>query len=316
MTDGKLNGWCHPKRILVATNLIDGPSLMLFAVHQAKLTRAEILLVHVIRPSQFRPDRDSYRPFVLPAPPLRSAQAALDQLSEMFDREGILCEPILLKGDPAEQISLLAKDRGVDRVLVASGIHCGIERLLTGSLAEDLARSLDVPVCIVGHRALYQGSMAQAHPRILVATSFRRGSALCAKFGAEFVKAHSGSMTLLHVMETRPVDPAECRRTRRNAFQKLRNSLDETDASLHSTTFEVRGGNPAAEIVEASRFPQHELIILGSPAESLVTRILGSSVIHQVLAEANCPVMVVKPRASVTAHETPQASEAEQVSIQ
>jgi hypothetical protein len=57
----------------------------------------------------------------------------------------------------------------------------------------------------------------------------------------------------------------------------------------------------------SSRIPQHDLIILGLPAESLLTRIMGSSVIHQILAEANCSVMMSNPvhpgTASTTDHE-------------
>jgi len=314
MIDSALYRWSHPKRILVATNLLDGPSVMLHAVQQAKISHAEILLVHVIRPAQFRVGRDSEQPFVLPGPALRAAQAALNQLTCTFEREGILCEPIILKGNPVDQISLLVKDRDVDRVIVASEVHRGIERLLIGSLAEELAGTLDIPVCIVGHRACYQGE--HTRPKVLVATSFRPGSSLCARFGAELAKASGGSLTLLHVMETRPADPAACRHARRDVFQKLRNSLGEDEAAELKLRLEVRGGYPAAEILEASRSPQHDLIILGSPAESLVIRIMGSSVIHQILGEANCPVLIVKPGESVTRSLTHQLLHSDPISLE
>lgn len=287
---------------------------MLHAAAQAKVAHAEILLVHVIRPSQFRIGGASNQPFVLPGPAVRSAQAVLDQLTRKFEQEGILCEPILLKGDPVEQISLLVEDRDVDRVVVADGVHSGVERLLIGSLAEELAGSLDVPVCIVGHRAFCNAWGGEARPKVLVATSFRPSSALCARFGAEFVKASDGSMTLLHVMETRPTDPAECRRERKKAFQKLRNALEEGEHATLRITFEVRGGEPAAQILETSRTPQHDLIILGSPVESLVTRITGSNVIHQIVTEANCPLMIIKPGLSVRAN-TAQEPESEPVRV-
>jgi hypothetical protein len=37
------------------------------------------------------------------------------------------------------------------------------------------------------------------------------------------------------------------------------------------------------------------LIVLGSPPQSAVSRILASSVIHRVIAEARCPVITIKP---------------------
>ena len=46
--------WSAPEVILVATNLLEGHTLLLHAIYQAKLSRATVLLVHVIRPSFLR----------------------------------------------------------------------------------------------------------------------------------------------------------------------------------------------------------------------------------------------------------------------
>jgi nucleotide-binding universal stress UspA family protein len=58
---------------------------------------------------------------------------------------------------------------------------------------------------------------------------------------------------------------------------------------------EIRVGDPATEIQKVANFVRHDFIILGSPPDSIVSRILGSSVIHRVVSEADCPVLTIKP---------------------
>src|SRR5665213_4531477 len=148
MTQSTIRRWSNPEVILVATTLLEGPSVMLHAVYQAKLSGARILLVHVVRPSDLRASSNAATPFVLPSPAFCAVQVALNQMAKTFQREGIPCEPIILRGVAVEQISLLVKSRVVDRVIVGTRSARGVERLLTGSVAEELAAALDVPVCI------------------------------------------------------------------------------------------------------------------------------------------------------------------------
>ena len=51
MDHGAIVRWSNPELILVATNLLEGQTLILHAIHQAKLSRATVLLVHVIGPA-------------------------------------------------------------------------------------------------------------------------------------------------------------------------------------------------------------------------------------------------------------------------
>src|SRR6185437_7137626 len=119
--------WSNPKTILVVTNLLEGPSVILHATNQARLNRAKILLVHVTQPSTSRAE-----------PGCRVAQAALENMLKTFEREGIPCESFMLRGIPTEEIQSLVKSRGVDRVLVGARNARGVERLLMGSVAEEL----------------------------------------------------------------------------------------------------------------------------------------------------------------------------------
>lgn len=293
MRETAIERWCHPKRILVATNLREPPAVMLEAVRQARSAHAEILLVHVIRPSALRPNADRRQPRFVPSPALELARAELDLLAREFQYEGILCEPILLEGNPAEQIATLVKSRDVDRVIVAATQHRGIERLIIGSLAEGVAASLDVPVCMVGQHVCHKP--VQPVPNVLVATSLRASSALCPAFGAGLVRANGGYLTLLHVLESAPVDATACVQATERTLVELQQCLSPEDMNNSKLDYVVRQGLPAVEILNLAQTRRHDLIIMGAPVSSLVCRILGSSVIHEVVSEAKCPVFTIKP---------------------
>src|ERR1035437_8492376 len=299
MTQSIVRRWSNPETILVVTNLLEGPSVMLHATYQARLSAAKIILVHVIRPSALRADPSAGTPCMLPSPALRAVQVALDNMVRAFEREGILCEPVILRGVPTEQIPLLVKWRGVERVLVANRNARGVERLLMGSVAEELAAVLSIPVCIIGQGA-HPGPHLEVPPgRILVATSFRPSSSLCVGFGCAFAEEHHARLTLLHVLESSRLcggsQYVEAQTATGAARQKLEDGISLPARERCEIDLEVRVGDAATEILQVASSVHYDFVILGSPPDSIVTRILGSSVIHRVVSEANCPVITVKP---------------------
>ena len=54
MAQNTIVRWSDPKLILVATNLLEGQTLILHAMYQARLSGAKVLLVHVVRRSKLR----------------------------------------------------------------------------------------------------------------------------------------------------------------------------------------------------------------------------------------------------------------------
>jgi hypothetical protein len=84
MTRSAVRRWSNPEVILVATTLLEGPSVMLHPVYQAKLSGARILLVHVVRPSDLRASSNAATPFVLPSPAFCAVQVALNQMAKTF----------------------------------------------------------------------------------------------------------------------------------------------------------------------------------------------------------------------------------------
>lgn len=63
-----------------------------------------------------------------------------------------------------------------------------------------------------------------------------------------------------------------------------------------STELEITTGDPADEIVRLANIYEADLIVVGSRGLTGMTRIVQGSVSSQVVEEANCSVLVVKPK--------------------
>jgi nucleotide-binding universal stress UspA family protein len=287
--------WSKPEVILVATNLLEGQSLILHGIYQAKLSNARVLLVHVI-PS-FSPVVDG-RPGVvtsfLPSPTVRAVNAELEKGAKEFQREGISCEPILLTGAPAEEIALLVKSRGVDRVICATRYASGIARLVEASIAEELIATVDAPVCIIGRHAQTCPGNGTPPRRILLATSLHSGSSVLVEFASTLAKTNNGQLTLLHVINTEGISDQRRAMIRFTARQKLSALFPAEGGHKNQPELIVSEGSPAPVILDTVRSMSQDAVILGSPHSPHSCGFLPDGVVHRVVVESICPVITVK----------------------
>jgi nucleotide-binding universal stress UspA family protein len=305
--------WSDPELILVATNLLEGHNLLLHAMYQARLSRSPVLLVHVIRPSRLKSDYPEGAPSFLPSSAVQFVRATLDESVKDFRREGILCEPIVLAGSPAEQVRLLVKWRAVDRVIIATRYASGIERLVEPSVAEELITTLEVPVCVIGRRARPGPACGTRLGRVLMAASLRPSSAMLAQFASTLAELNHAQLTLLHVIDRDGMSDEQRETARMEAQRKLAKLVPIEARYTHDPVLLIREGDPATIIRdEAGSLPQ-DVVILGSPRFSMVSQILTNSVAHRVVIESQCPVITIKPSSASSSQEIHELTGTEQV---
>ena len=79
-------------------------------------------------------------------------------------------------------------------------------------------------------------------------------------------------------------------------YRQVEKQLQSYQADLPGeSTLEIVTGDPAAEIIRLAHIHQADLIVIGSRGLTGLQRILEGSVSSQVVAEAPCSVLVVKP---------------------
>jgi len=137
----------HFHTILYATDFSD-PARNAFGVAYA-LARdygARLLLVHV---HELSVTAFGEYGMVPPAPDMDFA-AVRTKLSELVPPDGpVPVEVHVRDGLPAEEIVELAEDQGVDLIVVGTHGRRGLERLLMGSVAEQIVRKAPCPVLTV-----------------------------------------------------------------------------------------------------------------------------------------------------------------------
>lgn len=80
-------------------------------------------------------------------------------------------------------------------------------------------------------------------------------------------------------------------------YRHIEKQLQAYQAMLpYPSELEIVSGDPAEEIVRLSNIHQADLIVMGNRGLTGVTRILQGSVSSQVIVDAPCSVLVVKPK--------------------
>jgi nucleotide-binding universal stress UspA family protein len=77
----------------------------------------------------------------------READAALDRVRTMA--EGVNLETVILEGKPAAEIVKFSAEKGIDLIVIGTQGKRGFERLLLGSVAEQVVRSTPCKVLVV-----------------------------------------------------------------------------------------------------------------------------------------------------------------------
>jgi nucleotide-binding universal stress UspA family protein len=293
MTQSAVVRWSSPELILVATNLSEGQSLLLHAIFQARLSKAKVLLVHVIPPSHLKRDVHDGAPSFLPGPAVRAIKAILDEAVKEFQQAGVLCEPIVLTGSPTEQISLLVKSRPVDRVIAGTRYASGVARLVEPSVAEELIATLDVPVCIIGRRTHPRAGGSVSLGNVLFAASLHSANPLPATFASTLAEMNNARLTLLHVLDPKGMGEQEREMARFVARQRLSALLPNGARHKCAPTLLVREGDPATIILHEAGSLLQDVLVLGS-SFSMALRLLTDSVVRRVIVESQCPVITIR----------------------
>ena len=255
-----------------------------FAVALARRLNCRLLVVHAL--TQAWPSRDQPAGSLEGTARLQALQGEVHRLRDSDLLGSVACEVIGRSGEVWEAAADVVGDYDIGLMIVGTRALRGWKKLRFGSVAEDLLRSLDCPVMIVGPNV-------QAHPerfsRILYGSDFERSSSRALLYALTLAKADNATLTLLHVVRNAPND--EKLRAR---YRTELNALIPLESEFRARVeFGVEFGDPAELIVRESERQAADLIVLGArPAGKLATYL--PSITHYTLQHARCPVLTVR----------------------
>jgi nucleotide-binding universal stress UspA family protein len=308
MTDSGVSRWMHPDVILVATDLSDLDRLMPFALDQACQTGARLILLHAIATAAAMSVDAVGMPYYDPAAALEFAEKELKPWCEAARRHNIVCDGLVREGHATQQIAAAARQFQADRILLGTRSRSRLGKMLLGSVAEQVLRSVNLPVLTVGPEAhlpvATQAHRAREERVVLHATTLRETSRPSAALACQMAASIKAKLVLLNVLP--PID--EMKRSGQAtgmdsaAMHELRLLAEETgsDCCLEIEPVVIHG-NPSIEILALASERHADMIILGATQRSALENLTRDRTVYQVLAHARCPVLTIRePQAMST----------------
>ena len=287
-----LHRWCGPQTILIVTDLSEPPARTLEVVRQAQATEAKILLVHVTR-TDLRENASRSHTFLVPNLAHGGAQTWSDETRRALLWADLLSNVVVLKSTSAEEIPALAQSLKVDRVVLIR-LGDSVARPRAGrSIEQDLMTSLTVPLCIMG-RAMGTGLWSGTGIRkVLLPVSLQSNVGLHLSFACQLAQSHHAGLTVLHAFGAHGTTERLWDRTPVAVEAQLPISALKQEGILCPMEIVVREGDPARAILTFDATKQHDLIIMGGPGRETPPHIYRNGAVHNVIAEARCPVIVL-----------------------
>ena len=288
------NGWSKPSTILFATEYPPNQSAFSYALAQALETEAHLAIFHVHagEDAAASPDAGSQRSEYARARLMRSR---FEPLAERAKALGLQCQIVVRTGDTAEQILQYMREKRVDRVFLGAHTPGPVGRFLIGSVAEQVLRSAEAPVGIVGPFVNEDNCRNCSTRTILCALGGHGRRHVVSAFAAELAAKHKAKLILQHVIS--PQDSYELAKGRsldEIAKDLIRLIPDDLRGRVEVETH-VALGDPTEELLYQGRVRRASLIVLGAHDASHFAAITPACFVYKVLAYARCPVMTLSP---------------------
>jgi nucleotide-binding universal stress UspA family protein len=301
-----LDSIIRPKAILVATDLNDLDFLLPLAIDQAKMTGAMIWLLHVIPPDAYVSAESGVFPLTKKEKAFRDAEAVLAKVTNELKAQNLACAYEVRRWYPVDRVIDFVHERGIKRLILGTSSRGKLGKLLLGSVAEELIRSLDIPVCTVGP---HFKPMPERSPRqVIFATSLRHDPEKSFHFAVELAAGMAAELTVLYVLEQDHMDDGIYAEAMSSIDEMLRGAKQKNLVSR----IRIRYGEPAEEIVSECSALGPELLILGALPASRMAANFRTGVVYRVIAQAPCPTFTLRTWAKAKQGQNGCASSVEQ----
>ena len=196
-------------------------------------------------------------------------------------------------------VAQVIQDHQIDFLVIGTHGRTGAQKLVLGSVAEEIFRRSPVPVLTIGpavRRAIHSG--AHFH-RILFATDFMPDAMSAIPYAISLAKENDAKLILMHVMP-QPDPTKEDRRFEMSVAEVMHHLYEivPKDANLSSPPEAVvEFGEASEQIIKAANKRNSDLIVLGvrsARGHLGAATHLGRGIAHRVVVSSACPVLTVR----------------------
>ena len=284
------------RKIIFATDFSPAAEAALpYAIGLAKQYGANVHGLHVRFPATYPIVGPEAMPVVLEAAE-EQAKFEAKQMHEML--ESVPHEVTVTEGDLWPTLREIVSEQKADLIVMGTHGRTGVRRAFLGSAAEEIFRKASCPVLTVGPHVSRNTERRLAMKEILFATDFSPESLAALPFAVSMAQEHQSDLTLLNVAGKPEVgELVHAGQFAESTFRRLQ-ALVPAGADLwREPKCRVEQGPEAEKIIEVATALGADLIVLGvrRPEGGLgATTHLMQSIAHQVVINAECPVLTVR----------------------
>ncbi len=210
---------------------------------------------------------------------------------------GLDVEVRVVTGQTAHAMIALASETHVDAVVSGTHGKTVLDRLIGGSVSEDLLVNADRPSLFCRFRLLRNAArpadLAQGFGRApVIPTDFSASSMRAFTTALEIPKSSAGTFYLLHVVDG-ALSGDELRKVEEGAEFQLANMVAMAAERGITARSIIRRGEPGREALRELDERRASGVVTGSRGRGLLTEAVLGSVSMTLLRQASCPVMVV-----------------------
>jgi nucleotide-binding universal stress UspA family protein len=218
--------------------------------------------------------------------------------NELLDTfAGIHTTALVEEGDIQSQLRDSIQKNNTDLVVIGTRGRTGLGKVLMGSVAEEIFRTVTCPVLTVGPKSDSSRGAVGEIREILYATDFASISPAAAAYAVSLAQEYQARLILVHVIpEPKAGDLVSASEVATAAHELLRKLVPEEALAWCKPEYFVERGNPAERILELARLRESNLIVLGVKPEEGVPGAathLPIATAHKVVSQAPCPVLTV-----------------------
>jgi nucleotide-binding universal stress UspA family protein len=221
---------------------------------------------------------------------------------------GVEVRPLILDGEPAQEITRAAMDHEVDLVTVVTHGRKGLSRALGSSIAEGIIAESSCPVLVLRppQREFVEDRKLRLD-RILLATNFRPSSAAATQLATQIASASGAQLHTIYVIgdyfeQIAAILPEGGLSALTHLRQYVAERMSEFERAEPLAVTHIADGRPYQEIVKLATSLEIDLIVLGTAVHTSLfgnSNVLGSE-IERVIRNAPCPVLCVAPAKVLT----------------
>jgi nucleotide-binding universal stress UspA family protein len=279
--------------ILFATDFSPASERALpFALEFASRYNGTLMVAHAVPPM----------PAVVPVEPIpdqtellhKGAAREMEKFLSLAALKNVPHQAIVMDGEVWDVIRQIVADKRIDLVVIGTHGRGVLHKLIVGSVAEEIFRTVKCPVMTIGPEVIPPTIPRQKLWRIVFATDFSEGSLHALPYALMFAEEHRSQVTFLHVIGhsgTLPADTGDA--LIKESVARMKEFVPEGIDGA-TTEFVAQFGSPGSDIVRICTELEADLLVMGVHAGHHATSHLPWTVASHVLANARCPVLTVR----------------------